>query len=570
MISLQSVRIQRFKRIKDAPFDLTNMNVLIGSNNSGKSSIIQGLHFGISILQSIELSQVSIRNGAGSLNPTQLIYSPSDSTYALGLGGNLIENKEEAIEIDYNLSSGESCAVQIRKGRARNINISVTNPEVAKRLSSLERPFSIFSPGLAGIAKSEAYVSDGVLLRTLARGDANLILRNILLRLWKSENRNAFLKDLLDIFPEIELEVKFEEKTAEKIDVTIRNEQGIVPLELSGTGLLQVAQILSYIHAFSPSIIVLDEPDSHLHPNNQRLLCALLRNIAEERGIQVLLTTHSRHVVDAFNLGSSVNFLWVRNATVVKAEPDDEIGVLLDIGALDIKERVHADTTKVVVLTEDENTRNLEILLKSNGFNMDSTVMLPYFGCTTVKNLRPLVRMIDSSKSGVKIILHRDSDYLTDEEAEAWKIKVRALHVEPFLTNGTDIESGFINAAHLSELNPSISHDDFEEMIASVSAMNQNDFVERYVNGRIEIARKNQTYGNLNVGQLATEAPTKIAEYPSRYRHGKTLLSKLRGEFQERYSANLTVIQSTSHLHNDTLFSIASKVFRGLVRPLSS
>src|ERR1039457_2980741 len=47
---LQSVRIQRFKRIKDASIDLKTVNVFVGGNNSGKSSLIQGLHFGIGLL----------------------------------------------------------------------------------------------------------------------------------------------------------------------------------------------------------------------------------------------------------------------------------------------------------------------------------------------------------------------------------------------------------------------------------------------------------------------------------------------------------------------------------------
>ncbi|MBD2065992.1 AAA family ATPase [Leptolyngbya sp. FACHB-671] len=51
MSSLQSVRIQRFKRINDALFDLDGINVLVGANNSGKSSIIQGLHLAIGVLQ---------------------------------------------------------------------------------------------------------------------------------------------------------------------------------------------------------------------------------------------------------------------------------------------------------------------------------------------------------------------------------------------------------------------------------------------------------------------------------------------------------------------------------------
>ena len=314
---LQSIRLRRFKRISDASFDVKAVNVLVGANNSGKSSIIQGLHFGVAVMQTIGLDEKWPQTAptySTSLNPTQLIYSPSEDVYALGAGGKLFEVAEEAINLELDLPSGESCSLSVRKGRNRNILVSVKGVPVAKRLSSLKEPFSIFSPGLAGISKSENYVSDGLLLRTLARGDANLVLRNILLRLWGTPAWDTFLIDLHYVFPGLELEVAFKPETDEFIGVWIKVGDDWVPLELAGTGVLQATQILSYIHRFEPSIVVLDEPDSHLHPNNQRLLCSLLRRVAEEQGTQVLLTTHSRHVVDA--IGSSCGFLWVRNGSV--------------------------------------------------------------------------------------------------------------------------------------------------------------------------------------------------------------------------------------------------------------
>ena len=339
METLQSVRIQRFKRITDASIDLTGVNVLVGGNNSGKSSIIQGLHFGIALLQTIGLAEKWTAGPtlSTSLNPNQLIYSPSEDAYALGPGGKLLTQEDQAISLDLTLTSGKACSVSVRKGRNRNLVVTVRHAQVAKELSSLEKPFSIFSPGLAGITKRESYVSDGVLFRALARGDANLVLRNILLRLWKTPAWQLLLNDLNEVFPGLAISVNFRERTDEFIEVLIKSTKDWVPLEIAGTGVLQTTQILSYIHRFGPSIIVLDEPDSHLHPNNQRLLCALLRRVAEDRGTQVLLTTHSRHIVDA--IGPSSGFLWVRNGSVDVAGADDEIGVLLDIGALDVKER---------------------------------------------------------------------------------------------------------------------------------------------------------------------------------------------------------------------------------------
>jgi hypothetical protein len=245
---LQSVRIERFKRIADAPFDLGSLNVLVGANNSGKSSVIQGLHFGVALLQTIGLAKkfpASSESLSTSLTPNQLIYSPSEDVYALGADGKLVENVEQAICLTLTLETGAWCKLSIRKGRNRNLLVGIEQAQTAKHLSSLERPFSIFSPGLAGIAKTETYLSDGVLLRTLARGDANLVLRNILLRLWNTRQWNPFLSDLHEVFPNSSVKVAFSQETDEFIDVQMRVFSEWVPLELAGTGILQAAQILS-------------------------------------------------------------------------------------------------------------------------------------------------------------------------------------------------------------------------------------------------------------------------------------------------------------------------------------
>ena len=82
------VQVKRFKAIKDASFKLSSLNVLVGANNSGKSSIIQGLHFGIGLLQTIRLSgKWTTGDTIGtSINPTELIYSPSGGRLLSGDG----------------------------------------------------------------------------------------------------------------------------------------------------------------------------------------------------------------------------------------------------------------------------------------------------------------------------------------------------------------------------------------------------------------------------------------------------------------------------------------------------
>lgn len=564
MEKLASVRIRRFKRIEDAPFDLSDLNVIVGANNSGKSSLIQGLHFAISLLQSVALLQgwskdTQFGNEAfsTSINPNQLIYSPSDDVYSLAFGGTLFEAQEKATSFTFSLANGEKFEIAVRKGRNRNILVSITNVSVALPYAFLAEPFSVFSPGLAGVSRNENFISDGVLFRALARGDANLVLRNILWRLWGTEGWQAFLNDLRLIFPNIDIDIQYEERIDEYIRVFVRNHDCEVPIDLAGTGVLQAAQILSYLHNFAPKLIVLDEPDSHLHPDNQRKVAKLLRLIANERGVQVILTTHSRHILEAM---ADASVLWAQNGKIAASSKDDEVSVLLDIGALSASERISAEA-KIVVLTEDEKIIFLRTLLTANGFDLQQTTILSYYGVSNFASLRALRELIQKTNSSAKILAHRDRDFLTDDEVADWETKVREMKIEPFVTEGTDIEAYFLGPAYLEKTNEGASKAEIEAMIAIATAEDGERFVERYVNSRIDIARSNGTFGKLNVGSLATEAPKHFKDNPERYRSGKFVMARLRDLFKTEKGLNLRMFRIGAGIEIDALRTVAKKAF---------
>ena len=209
---LQSIHVKRFKGIEDAPFDVGEINVFIGANNSGKSTLAQVIHFGIGVLQAIELAWrwASGSRTSVSLSPSQLHYSPCTDPYSLGFGGRLVEDPDSAISLSLTLADGQLVEMAIRKGRNGNIAVVVDNTPAAKALARLETPYTIYSPGLAGIAKNETYISNGVLLRTIARGDANLVLRNILCRLSRLHPQtqwDEFLSDMRQLFGVIDIRV---------------------------------------------------------------------------------------------------------------------------------------------------------------------------------------------------------------------------------------------------------------------------------------------------------------------------------------------------------------------------
>jgi energy-coupling factor transporter ATP-binding protein EcfA2 len=559
---LQTVHVRRFKGIRDATFDVSEINVFIGANNSGKSTLAQVIHFGIGVLQAIGLAGrwVTNRRLAVSLSPIQLHYSPCTDLYALGFGGRLIENQESAIELEMVLDDGEVVSLAIRKGRNGNIHVTVDNVSAARTLADIQNPYTIYSPGLAGIARSETFISNGVLLRTIARGDANLVLRNILLRLSSADfvtEWTGFLDDLRQLFGNVDIQVNYNVDTDEHIVVSLNNGNGWVPIELAGTGVLQAVQILGYVHYFHPSVIILDEPDSHLHPNNQRLLCNLLQGVAEDRNTQVFLTTHSRHVVDA--LSGQASFFWVRNGTVERMNQDHDLAVLLDIGALDVKEMLSQSQAKCIILTEDALKRGLEVLLDSSGIPMADSLVLAYYGCTTPHNLRPLLALIRASNPQGKIVVHRDRDYLSEAEATEWGTEIRNLGAEPFLTYGVDVESHYLNPRHLAFLNGQ-TEACIEDIITRATAELEALSIEKYVNGRTDIEKKAGTFGRLNLGQLAAAAPRTVTTNLVRYRHSKTVMRAVRRIFQDELGQNMRVVEVSTHIAVPELAAVVQRL----------
>ncbi|MBA3900595.1 MAG: AAA family ATPase [Bacteroidetes bacterium] len=145
-------------------------------------------------------------------------------------------------------------------------------------------------PGLAGIPSFEELKSPGLVRRAAARGDANNVFRNIIWLLHTNKNSwDSFIADVKDIFPEIEILASFNQERDEHLNIFIKYADKTLPIDAAGTGFLQILQILSYINIYKPKILLLDEPDAHLHPNNQRKLAKKLYDLSVERNFQIII-----------------------------------------------------------------------------------------------------------------------------------------------------------------------------------------------------------------------------------------------------------------------------------------
>jgi predicted ATP-dependent endonuclease of OLD family len=84
-----------------------------------------------------------------------------------------------------------------------------------------------------------------------------------------------------------------------KYNITLTKGVKVINLSKISSGEREIIYILFGIFAFyvNNGIVIIDEPDLHLHPQWQKILIELFNDLAEERQIQFFISTHSPHFI---------------------------------------------------------------------------------------------------------------------------------------------------------------------------------------------------------------------------------------------------------------------------------
>lgn len=567
IMTIKSITIKRFKNLEDLKLNLGRINVLVGSNNSGKSSILQGIQFAVSIAQTAKLSKATWKDSriSTSISPIQLIYTPLKDVSALAPFGNLKEDKKKAIYVNFEEEENNlTTEITVKKGRNKNIVTELVGKELGEKLQSLENPFSMYVPGLAGIQNVEEYKSPGIVRKAAARGAANNVFRNILWILKQGDGWDQFVTDFQYVFPNLNVNIHYDPELDDHISVNLDIEGRELPIDAAGTGVLQTIQILSYVNVYKPRLLLLDEPDSHLHPNNQRSLIKMLNNLAEKRELQIILCTHSRHIIDELSQNSTIN--WIRDGKLVNEVNPDIVNVLIDLGALDVGDLLQHGTIKCVILTEDAKTDLLLKLCEAADFKIDEIEIWSYKGCTKLDVALTLAAFIKKHAQASKIIVHRDRDYSTDDEIAQFKADIEKAGLLCFITKGTDIESHFLNPEHINQLNPSMSIEKIRELITISTNEVKENSLAKFINSRFEIERR-KSNADSNIpkkapGDISIQANKDYDANPEKYRHGKTVVKKLKQKFREETGENIIIYETSAEIIDQQLEEFKTEIWR--------
>ncbi|MFD6167053.1 AAA family ATPase [Oerskovia sp. NPDC060287] len=553
---IDQIAIRRFKSIADTELHLGRITVLVGPNNAGKSTLLQAIQFAVSVAQSLKMDGVARWTGnsiSGTLATNQLVYTPLRDVHALATGGRLAQSATTSIEVEIHEESGAAAGIRVSRGKNKNISVQIEGKETGHKLQELRPPFSVVAPGLAGIPAFEELKSPGIVMRAAARGDANSVFRNILYRLHQTQEAwTEFGSRLHSLFPGLRVEVSFDSETDEHITVTVKDADGPrLPIDSCGTGVLQAIQILAYVGVYRPKLLILDEPDSHLHPDNQRRLAQLLWQLSEDHEFQVLLSTHSRHLLDELEAAGAVVH-WVTSGDVQSEEFDTVTG-LLEIGALDARDRLRNGAVQLIVITEDSDTSLLETLVRSSGWEPGDYEIWSYKSSSKLDSAILLGRFITDHAPGTKVVVHRDRDYLTAGDAKAYRDTMFAAGLFPFLTEGTSIEAHFLSENYLTQALPEVPGGSISECLESSMDAVKDESIRIMIDSRAESNSKSGAARDNSAGRVSMRAQTEFNESPMQLTHAKRWLKKFRSLMQEQHGVNRDWLVSHDTLSVDVL-----------------
>ena len=358
--------IEGFKRFeRETVVDLDDVTVLVGANDSGKSTILLALTL---FQYCVETTRRTNGNGPEpgqlalvrrTVSPDEFGVLPVATPADLWPHGRVrTRGRANPLSLRAQFDNDATIGFQLRMDYNRfDVVPSATGrwrEAVGGREIRLVPLFADFLP-------REEYLTLPARRDRMRLQRHGEMVRNLLwdLREHAGPRWNTLQELLKELFPESTIRVRFDLEVDRFLNATYRDrvltrERDVMA---AGSGFHQALQILASVLAPGAGTVLLDEPDAHLHGRLQDQLLRILARLAREEPMQFVLATHSPQLLDAAPEGSVRVCLDGRVAPLL-VKPE-QLRLLEALGALERMELIPLLAHRAVVFVESKRDRNL-------------------------------------------------------------------------------------------------------------------------------------------------------------------------------------------------------------------
>ena len=309
---IDKVVIKNWKRFDHVEFDLRGRNVvLVGPNNGGKTSVLQAMSAWWFALNRWRASnpELNPRNGWVKFPITIDQFTPvSVRTFDL-----LFRDRAHARPIEIVLSRGDvQVGMEFEADDQSQFQMFVrpTRKTTPADIAALTLPV-VFVPAMTGLQVEEPVLSRPKIEQYLGRNRPGEVLRNLVALVAESEDKAAWTRLTESIRRVFGVELVKPDTSGADIVAEFHATRPAYPgpqplghatrfdLASGGAGFCQLLLLLTFLERQQKSLLLLDEPDSHLHVFLQRRAYELVRRAADRASCQVVIATHSEVLLDA-------------------------------------------------------------------------------------------------------------------------------------------------------------------------------------------------------------------------------------------------------------------------------
>lgn len=376
---ITKVRVRNFKRFGEQEFELSDHVVLAGPNNSGKSTLLQAISaWQLALKRWTEErekgSKAKTRTGVA-VTRKDFTAIPLREMKLLWTDTSVSLRKHEGkpgypreMEITLEGVDGERPWELTFEFRHQNSELIYVKPsEKHDPIPDQAREVTVVHvPAFSGIGAEETRYDKPYQDLLIGQGKAGDILRNLLLEVYhlsEKEPWESLCSLIQNIFGYTLLPPQYEGRPfilCEYLQGTPpkRGKGGLAQLDIAsaGSGFHQVLLLLAFFHARPSAVLLLDEPDAHLHVILQKQIYDLLRRVAGERHSQLIIATHAEVLIDNTDPTMVLSFFGTPRRLVSDVHRDEVREALKRLTATDI---LLAQTSSGVLYVEGQTDFDL-------------------------------------------------------------------------------------------------------------------------------------------------------------------------------------------------------------------
>lgn len=351
--------LRNFKSVGEQHYDFSQFDLLVGRNNSGKSTVLQALAIWQFCVDEFHRSKRGGSKGIQVVLPNftalplpefNLLWKDrTDRAYPIGDDG---RKKQEFILIEIliewrsRIGETEEFGVELRYHSPQTIYAIPTGgwKKFRECDEKGDLPKIAYVPPFSGLEPSEKWLDISPIRQQVGKGQPGSVLRNLLLQVCRTSPRlldgtiihnedpikpnKSPPKDWLELASIIErwFSVKLREPkydSAKDVYITVEYSQNGKNYDIiaGGSGFHQTLTLLAFLYGYQPTTILLDEPDAHLHVNLQREILDYFKRKSLERHTQFLIATHAEEFIRGVDASQIVSLLG-QSPTRIESTPE--------------------------------------------------------------------------------------------------------------------------------------------------------------------------------------------------------------------------------------------------------